>query len=372
MLTASSLEKTITDHSPRFHDIETTTVDAIPRYLTNPPDDFRGTLRERILHMLKKQNFDWGEYKPKEQLVLQDQNRKLGATSSKVLLLRGNAHEFKADKLAWFGGVCLIYTGEWNKIKNGTMHFRNEEQFELWLRSWYPRVDQVHDTIGVPSNACKQLFYVVEDSIWARRIAQYTGLDAHDLSAILRNVHEGQGRPVISRWLRRFGYKGNSEVIYSSDIESALDICIRQYERARGKRVKLADKDDTKVALMGSTSILFDITGVESGAFAIPIRYFVDMLEGHSFPARGLFHIGYLPYWGSDGPTRLQPNSGVAHRGNYKTIPIQEDLHLHGLNHFFDAKKPTVFSLAEIKGYVRNEIQALYEPQNELVLTSAA
>lgn len=337
-----------------------------------PEARMQNPLRFWLIDELRKQSFLWSDYRPSEKLILHAASGRLGPTANKALLFSGDAEHFNPDTATWFGGICLIYTGDGEKLKdkNEPLPFNSLESFRTWFTSWYPRMDQIHDTISIPPKGCKKAYYVVEDSIWARRIAQWgrargVELDSTALATVLKESHIQNGKPAIEHWLRRHGYKGEIHIIFSGEIERELSFALRMFERQQGTRIKHADRDDYFVGLMGSTSILQDIVGAREGVIAVPMRYFSEMLRDTPFSTKGLYHLGYLPYYGKNGPTRLQSYENVPHRGNTNSFWSNGSAdHISSqwaiANHFFSSEKPFSIALDNVSGYLQKEMAAIY------------
>lgn len=163
------------------------------------------------------------------------------------------------------GGMCLLNTIDMKRISRKELIFSSVADFEKWYASWYPRIDQVHDAVGIPPGICKKIIYVSEDSFFAGRLASYTGLDKADIQTVLRGVHERQGHAVLVRYLRCMGYKGEVSVVYTSDIEIKMAVALKMWERQLGLSFRACDRDFAKVELM-YTGFWLDILGLESSA----------------------------------------------------------------------------------------------------------
>ena len=92
---------------------------------------------------------------------------------------------------------------------------------------------------------------VCEDSVWARRIAKWTGFDANEIQAILRSVHSQRGHGKLRNWLNLMGYEGAPvQVVYTSDLERELEVGLCILERLLNTRFQSQRRDMAKVALM--------------------------------------------------------------------------------------------------------------------------
>ncbi|GEM_PF-6854182 len=344
-------------------------------------DKPQGELREWILQRLQSQGFSWNFFPPDAQLVRHDDERSFGPSSKKTLIAQGNFETFDPHGMPWIGGICCLFTGDGEQIRKGEKTFGSVPEFETWMRQWYPRIDQISGAVGIPPIGCKQLYYLCEDTLWGRRIEGWTKqtgpcvLPAEEVAAVLHDVHETQGHPAIVRWHRRMGFRGNINVIYSSDIESELATIFRVYQRhytprRREDRIKPDEVDDVKVLLMGSTSALLDILGLKEGTLAMPFSYFHDMsaLPQNPFSRRGHFTLGFLPHWSDEGNTRIKPIDAVPHRGNHSSIA--PDVPWLAANHYFSSKKP--FQQLErpirmIEEYFRKDLAAIYSNNDEAI-----
>ncbi len=277
------------------------------------------------------------------------------------------------------GGVCTIFNGDEQEI-NG-IKFQSAAAFEDWMRLWYPRIDQIHDTVGIPFGGVQQVVYVCEDSLFGRRIARWTGLDAEEVGQVLRLVHEEIGHPVVERWFRRWGYRGLVKVVYTSDLEPQLDVALRFWERIGGVKKPAKGRIDLwKVKLM-YTAFWLDVLGISGPAIIYepanhinPSDYPRDLLswflanpygEPESFNA-GVGFAAFMPFWSTRGITRMLSRDQVPHQGNWKDFQIPDgDTLWYGANLLFGQKaigehSPVHLSPEEIRRRIAQDLQAYY------------
>lgn len=288
-------------------------------------------------------------------------------------------HKLPADldinKTTVLGGICSIYTAETECIRNKELTFKDIDDFERWIYSWYPRIDQIHDTVGIPPKLCKKIIYVCEDSLFAKRLAMHTGLHKDQLQRILKEVHVKQGHPVLCNWLKSFGYSGNIEVVYTSDLEKELRVGVKFWERLLGFHFQNRYQEFAKVELM-HTAIWLDILGIKNfGVIYEPINHMSqpnnlkDWAINHKFGV-GFNHnlgvIGYLPLWNANGLSRVLPLEQVPHYGNVDTYSIStDDLPWHVVNFLFANKEvlaanPTAISKEKAMYLIKSILNQCY------------
>jgi len=271
------------------------------------------------------------------------------------------------------GGICSIATAESESIRKRDMRFSSFGELEKWLTGWYPRLDQVHDAIGVPAGAwqVREVLYVCEDSFFGRRLAKWTGFCEHDLTKLLRCVHDQQGHPVIMKWLRQRGYRGNVRVVYTSDLERELEVGLRVWERMLGFRFQSKQRDRAKVNLM-YTGFWLDVLGIagpalvfEPGTHGIETDFFPELkpwLAQNSYgygANRDITTLGYRPFWSALGMTRELSLRSVPNRLNWSIFRISDGDHEWYAKNFgyrFGLPKQ------EIERRVHLDLETLYGP----------
>lgn len=248
----------------------------------------------------------------------------------------GDEIEFDPNKTTILGGMCLLTTIDMKQIAKKERVFDSVSDFESWIKSWYPRIDQIHDTAGTPPTLCKRLIYVSEDSFFADRISSYTRFPKNDVQRILHNVHEQQGHPTLIQYLRNQGYKGEVDVIYTSDIEEELDLGLRIWERFLGSKFRSCDRNYAKVELM-YTGLWPEIINLETSTliFEAASKMILkgwlrleDWFNTYNYGEglnKNLGVIGYLPYITSKGDSSLLSYNDVPNYGNYQTFSISDE-----------------------------------------------
>lgn len=68
------------------------------------------------------------------------------------------------NKTTVLGGICSIFTAETRRIRNKELAFKDIDDFEKWIYSWYPRMDQIHGTIGIPPKLCKTKGHLLREN----------------------------------------------------------------------------------------------------------------------------------------------------------------------------------------------------------------
>lgn len=306
------------------------------------------------IYQLDLGGFPWAKINPVEQVLHDDQ--RFGSMASKVLIAQGDFTKFDPNTVTWLGGICSLFTGDAEKVrkKESGFTFSTIDEFYMWLKKWYPRMDQIHDTVGIPPAACKKLTYVVENSIWARKIAKWTGFPEGDISIMLKEIHESQGKCAVEAWLRNFGYRGEICISYSSDLEKELTIVIRMVERKVGRVIPSKYRDKAKVASMYSSAWL-DILGLKNGVIAEPMD---ETVYTNPFDGAGLNKIGYLPFWGQSGHTRSNPYTDTVHRGNFDNF--RSEKLWSAINFLFNTNDPLAYTPEALTEKIRRDLGLIY------------
>lgn len=265
------------------------------------------------------------------------------------------------------GGICSLMPADRERIRSKEIIFSDLNDFEKWFRSFYPRLDQIHDCVGIPPKAVSEIVYVVEDSIWARRISEDSGgvLSVEGIERILREVHKERGEEIISRWLKLGGYRGPVRAVYSSEYEDKMDSYLRTLKRLTQEKIKPSEVDRMKVYMM-YTGLWPDILGIdghvviyepfhhfnEVRSFRLLKRWINDNPYGESGDNSNVSALGFIPYGCSEGPTRQLGFESVPHFGNIDGYSVEErNLISSALNLF-----PKYYKEASIKGYDMSDL----------------
>ena len=294
--------------------------------------------------------------------------------ASKILARLVN-EDWPVDQVLFLGGICSIFTGDWATLS--PTNFCTIDQFEGWLRSWYPRFDQVHDAVGIPPRGAQRLIYVCEDSLFARRISGMIKLEVQGLTEVLRQTHQELGHPIIERWLRQNGYRGKVEVVYTSDLERELEVGLRLWSRLLKASVASRHQDVMRVRMM-YTAFWLDVLDQKGPAVVlepanhggINIKEYRQSLEGffteNPYAQPGVNEMlgiaGYLPHWGRSGMTRHQPFTEVINRGNWDTFCFDEFTSLNILfgNAAIAERGREALQIEEIERRARGDLGLLY------------
>jgi len=256
-------------------------------------------------------------------------------------------HPLDPNRTTILGGMCLINTVEMKRIYSREITFTSEDDFEKWYVAWYPRIDQIHDAVGVPPRMCKKVIYVCEDSFFAERLASYTGLDRIKIEGILRHTHREQGHSVLARYLRAMGYSGELICVYTSDIESKLETALRMWERILEHKFRSCDRDFAKVELM-YTGFWLDVLEVEEtaviyeSASKMVLRGWTKLdpwFKKYPYGSRvnrDLGIVGYVPFLTTEGDGSKLSLDKVPNYQNYKSFVIaDEDIPWYIVNMLF-------------------------------------
>ncbi len=332
-----------------------------------------GSVREWILHQLKRHGFPWEPYlKDGIRKITDDNSARFGAMAPKMLLGTSNIEDMEPSIATWLGGVCSISTGRGEAIRTGRMSFKNESDFADWMEATYPRLDTILNAVAPPPAICHKLIYVVEDSIWARRLAKWTGLNATELTHILREVHEKQGDQALLAWLSLCGYSAwrdnnneanrrDIEVVYTSDLEKELRIMLETYKLLQNIRVKAGKVDGTLVSLMYTNiwKIALGMPANTEVAIMEPMEHLLDIPSPNPFPVTNLYQGGFLPAYSAEGPLRSLPYDQVIHRGNYRGYQAKDRWDI--VNFRFASKKPQEITLDQVNEFAQRDLSKIYE-----------
>ncbi len=312
-------------------------------------------MRPWILNELAQQGLTLNEYMVDNRETTETEARLFGPMHGKVLVDRVEREGFDPNTQVWLGGTCSLFTGDSDAIRTGQQTFASEDDFFTWLTGWYPRLDQVHDTLAIPPRACRKAIYVVEDSFFARRVAKFTGLSEAGLTQAFRTVHQEYGAGVVERWLQNYGWQGQVEVVYTSQLEDKLDLALTLWEADMGKHIRPAERDQMKVELM-YTPIWLRVLSLKQGVVAEPFHHGLQIK--HRFVTNGISFLGFTPFWSASGATRLLPYSAVTHRGNWREF--QPEPGWSAVNLAFNAPNPLAFSPDAVRTRTLQDLAVIY------------
>lgn len=276
------------------------------------------------------------------------------------------------------GGTCLLSRADMKRISAKQIVFNSLHEFECWLLSWYPRIDQIHDTVGIPPKSCKKIFYVVEDSFFSERLARQTGFNRVEIEKILRNAHKIQGSKVLKNWLRCFGYRGDVDVIYTSQIDRDLNLTLKVWERLLGFQFRACDNEFAKVEMM-YTGFWLDILGISTSAVIYePASKFVTKgwihtqpwLDENQYGAEGvnknLGIAGYAPFISSGKELGTIVYDEVPNYSNFKSFDISDENLLWYITNFLFPKRilcengPSILDSNTAKTAIMSDLKQFY------------
>lgn len=278
-----------------------------------------------------------------------------GASANKILGLKlpenfGYGLELDPNNTTILGGMCLLNTVEMKKIYNKEITFKNVYDFSKWFSSWYPRLDQLHDAVGIPPKFCRNVVYTSENSFFANRLSQYTGLNKGEIESVLTEIHENQGHPILKRYLENFGYNGDLNVVYTSQVERELQLSLKIWERLLNNHFRHSDLDFAKVELM-YTGFWLDIINKKSAIIYEPANKMIlkgwlklqDWSTQQEYGTninRNLGIVGYLPFLTNQGDGSNLPFENVPNLGNFESFQISEDNYeWYAVNMLFSKRK---------------------------------
>lgn len=281
------------------------------------------------------------------------------ATAGKISVLQfpenfGPDKDLKPANSTALGGMCLINTPDMKAMSRKEIGFSTIKEFETWYRSWYPRIDQVHDAVGAPPNGGTKVLYVTEDSLFAQRIGAYTGLDKGNVQRVLHDVHESQGHPAVVKYLKGQGFKGEVKAVYTSEVEEGLEVALRMWERMMNKSpTQKGDRNFAKVELM-YTGFWLDILKLQTpgvifeAANKMVLKGYLKLEEWFKANPYGtgvnsnLGIAGYVPFLTTRGEGADSSHSQVPNRGNHESFAIPDDDMPWYIANLLSAKKSVV------------------------------
>lgn len=297
-------------------------------------------------------------------------------------LIGAKLHHFKdggidLNNTFILGGTCLLSRADMKRISAKQIVFNSLHEFESWFLSWYPRIDQIHDTVGIPPKSCRKIFYVVEDSFFSERLARQTGFDRLEIEKILRSTHELQGNRVLKNWLNCFGYRGEIEVIYTSQIDRDLNLTLKIWERLLGFQFRACDNEFAKVEMM-YTGFWLDILGISASAVIYePASKFVTKGWIHTQPwlnenkygtgvNKNLGIAGYVPFISSGKELGTILYDEVPNYSNFESFNIADDNLLWYITNFLFSKKilcengPAILESVATKTVIMSDLKQFY------------
>lgn len=304
-----------------------------------------------------------------------------GHTANKILGVKlpehfGHSMSMDPSNTTLLGGMCLLNTAEMKKISKKEISFHSTDEFAKWYSSWYPRIDQIHDTIGIPPKFCRNIIYTSEDSFFANRLSQYTNLNREDIQAVLKDVHKNQGHAVLKKYLESFGYRGDISVIYTSEIETELRIVLKIWERLLNSRFRTCDRDFAKVEIM-YTGFWLDILGIEAAVIYEPANKMIlkgwlklqKWVEEQQYGVNinhNLGIIGYLPFLTNHGDGARLSYDTVPNYQNFRHYTITpENCLWYAVNLLFAKKKviedgPVILTTDRINELISSDLRQYY------------
>jgi hypothetical protein len=304
-----------------------------------------------------------------------------GPTANKILGIKlpknfGQGLSLDPNNTTILGGMCLINTVEMKNIFSKNIKFKSIDEFASWFSAWYPRLDQLHDAVGIPPKFCRNVVYTSEDSFFANRLSSYTGLEKEAIQKVLKEVHRHQGHIILKKYLENYGYKGDLTVVYTSEIETELKLSLKIWERLINSRFRSSDRDFAKVELM-YTGLWLDILGINSATIYEPaskmiLKGWLKLQNWVTEQAYGtnLNHnlgiVGYLPFLTNQGDGSVLPYDVVPNYHNFHNYHIApENYPWYAVNLLFAKKKiieegPMSLVNTKISELIRFDLEQYY------------
>jgi hypothetical protein len=235
----------------------------------------------------------------------------------------------KIESTVVLGTFCPLLPGDLLDLIRHRRDLSDIVKLERWMSSWFPRFDQIRETVGTPPPGAKRVVYVVEDSLWARRMSTFVDILPAEIAPLLKDLLSYRGAPAIERWLRDGGFKGTIEPVYTSNLERELETGLQAFETFTGIDCR-GNRDHAKsqlrytgiwpkiLGISGTAVVLepadhgFESSGFKSWALTAPYG-------GPGVNSElGVIHT--LPAASATGPSRELPASAVPNYGNWETF----------------------------------------------------
>ncbi len=241
-------------------------------------------------------------------------------TGEKVIWCNKNTDKLDPNTTTIIGGICATKATSLQEMD--ILDIRTINEFEGWHASWYPRIDQIHDSIGIPPKSCRNIVYVFEDITHADRIVNIRkNFNTNDVIQILRNTHLKQGQGVLENWLRFFGYRGNISFVFLSDIQKEVDLGIKISSKFGLKKI---DKNKQVRKLM-YTSLWPAILGISGDALIYePIHYIQRHFTLYNSMLDDIGIMSYLPYISRNFMLDKIPHKDIPNFSNHSSTPLEK------------------------------------------------
>lgn len=237
-------------------------------------------------------------------------------TGNKVIWCTEHVETCDPNTTTVIGGICG--TKATSLTEMGQLETMRD--FFDWHTSWYPRIDQMHDAIGIPPKLCKKVVYVFEDTSHALRIQRIKpNWNVDQIAEILREVHKTQGHPMLCNWLMKNGYLGEVSYVFLSEIERETSCAIRIAKKF-GFKTESKEKETRKLMY---TSLWKSVLGIEKDAVIYePIHYVNRHYHSYGSMLDTVAILSYIPFLTKDGIDSFSHNDARKLR-NYLSIDTQ-------------------------------------------------
>ena len=256
--------------------------------------------------------------------------------SNKFVWNNGKCDLADPNTSTMISGMCCVRVTSLEILKNDTS-IKTEMDFLNWYALWYPRIDQVHDGIGIPPKLCKKMIYVVEDYIHAQRVIKLRpNWDLQTIVKMIKTVHLAQGHSVVCNWVENYQpqFRGAIECIFLSDILKEIATGIKIAKKFGFKNYE-AEKEMLKFMY---TSFWPQVLGIEKGAIICePIKYINRYQTNYNSILDEIPIIGFLPYV-EDYEIEAVPHDVIPHRFGLLSRENDYVNKWFGLNVYFNHK----------------------------------
>lgn len=256
-------------------------------------------------------------------------------TAKKVIWCNDYVDDLDPNTTTVIGGICGTKSTSLKNMEDN--HIDTIDKFKKWHLSWYPRIDQIHDSVGIPPRTCKNLIYVFEDNSHADRIINIRkNWDFLEVKEILREAHIKHGQKVLENWLRFHGYQGNISFIFLSELEKEIELGIRI-------ATKFGLKNESKhkqIRKLMYTSIWPSVLGVKKDALIYePIHYISRHYNKYNSILDEVGILSYLPYLSCNYLLDEIPHNKIANYGNPNLFNNMEEALFDTINLLFSKEK---------------------------------
>lgn len=255
--------------------------------------------------------------------------------SKKVIWSNEFADELDPNKTTVIGGICGTKVSSLREMD--AIGIKNIDQFRDWHLGWFPRIDQVHDAVGIPVKSCKKIVYIFEDTTHADRIINIRK-DWHKLEVqeILKEAHLKDGHRVLGNWLKLHGFTGDLSFIFLSELEKEIKLGLRV-----ASKLGFESGDTTKrLRKLMYTSIWPSVLGIDGDALVFePIHYIKRHQSRYKTLLDKIGIISYIPYLSGSYELDQIPHKEIPNLSNFSNFLFEGNENFYSIINLLFAKK---------------------------------